>query len=335
MARRRSRSEANIWPGFVDGLSTLLLVLMFILSIFVVAQFYLGAKLTSVKDELATKDAELVRLTERLNALADQLGLAQAEKERLQQQILSLETTIKDKEAQIATLGSAVAASAEELKAEKALTEDQKSQLATLNAQLAALRKQLASLQEALEAAEAKDKAQQAQIENLSQRLNAALAQKVQELQEVRSRFFEALRAAIGDRSDVKVVGDRFIFESDILFGSCSATISEDGKLQLDKLAKALLEIQGQIPAEVNWVLRVDGHADATPLGPACGAIFDSNLDLSAQRAISVVNYLKQRGVAGRRLMATGSGSEVPLVRGSSPAALAQNRRIEFKLDAR
>jgi chemotaxis protein MotB len=335
MARRRSRTEANIWPGFVDGLSTLLLVLMFVLSIFVVAQFYLGAKLTSVKDELALKDSELARLTQRINELADQLGLAQAEKDALQQQMLALEATVAERESEVAALGAAVAASAEELEAEKALSESQKSELATLNAQLAALRKQLASLQEALDAAEAKDKEQEAQIQNLSQRLNAALARKVQELQEVRSRFFEALRAAIGDRTDVRVVGDRFVFESDILFGSCSATLGEPGKVELAKLATALLEIQKDIPPEVNWVLRVDGHADSTPLGPSCRAFFDSNLDLSAQRAISVVMYLNERGLARRRLMATGSGSEVPLVSGFSATALAQNRRIEFKLDER
>ncbi len=342
MARRRNRSDGNIWPGFVDGLSTLLLVLMFVLSIFVVAQFYLGEKLTSVKDELASKDSELARLTARINELAEQLGLAQSEADDLRRQVLSLEDTISAKEDEIAALGAslaasaaAVAASAEELEAEKALTEDQKSEIATLNAQLAALRKQLASLQEALDAAEAKDLEQQAQIENLSQRLNAALARKVQELQEVRSRFFEALREALGDRTDIKVVGDRFIFESDILFGSCSATLGEAGKVELGKLASALLDIQDDIPGEVNWVLRVDGHADAAPLGPSCRARFDSNLDLSAQRAISVVNFLRERGVPTRRLLATGSGSASPLVAGFSAAALAQNRRIEFKLTER
>ena len=342
MARRRSRAEANIWPGFVDGLSTLLLVLMFVLSIFVVAQFYLGERLTTVKDELATKDSELARLTARINELAEQLGLAQKEKDALSAQILALEDTIADKNEELVALGAAlaasqtaVAASAEELEAEKALTEDQKSQIATLNAQLAALRKQLQSLQEALDAAEAKDKEQEAQIENLSQRLNAALARKVQELQEVRSRFFEALRNALGDRDDIKVVGDRFIFESDILFGSCSATLGEAGKAELAKLGRALLDIRSDIPTEVNWVLRVDGHADSAPLGPSCQARFDSNLDLSAQRAISVVNFLKAQGVPGRRLLATGSGSESPLVSGFSAAALAQNRRIEFKLTER
>lgn len=342
MPRRRSRSEANIWPGFVDGLSTLLLVLMFVLSIFVVAQFYLGDRLNTVKQELADKDSELARLIAQINSLNDQLGLAAAERDRLQAQVLSLEDTIaqKDEElaglsAALATSQAAVAASAEELEAEKALTEAQKSELATLNAQIAALRRQLASLQEALDAAEAKDREQQAQIENLSQRLNAALARKVQELQEVRSRFFEALREALGDRTDIKVVGDRFIFESDILFGSCSATLGEAGKVELDKLASALLDIQDDIPAEVNWVLRVDGHADASPLGPSCRALFASNLDLSAQRAISVVEYLKSRGVPERRLLATGSGSSAPLVSGYSASALEQNRRIEFKLTER
>ena len=342
MARRRSRSEANIWPGFVDGLSTLLLVLMFVLSIFVVAQFYLGDRLNVVKQELADKDSELARLIAQINSLNDQLGLAQADRERLNAQILSLEDTIKEKDAELAGLAAAlatsqaaVAASAEELEAEKALSEEQKSEIATLNAQIAALRRQLASIQEALDAAEAKDREQQAQIENLSQRLNAALARKVQELQEVRSRFFEALRKALGDRSDIKVVGDRFIFESDILFGSCSATLGDAGKIELNKLATALLDIQGDIPTEVNWVLRVDGHADASPLGPSCRAAFDSNLDLSAQRAISVVQYLQSQGVPERRLLATGSGSAAPLVAGYSASALAQNRRIEFKLTER
>ena len=342
MARRRTRSEANIWPGFVDGLSTLLLVLMFVLSIFVVAQFYLGDRLNVVKQELADKDSELARLIAQINSLNDQLGLAQAENESLSAQILSLEATIEDKNEELAGLAAAlagsqaaVAATAEELEAEKALSEEQRSEIATLNAQIAALRRQLASLQEALEAAEAKDREQQAQIENLSQRLNAALARKVQELQEVRSRFFEALRAALGDRTDVKVVGDRFIFESDILFGSCSATLGEAGKVELDKLAVALLDIQDDIPTEVNWVLRVDGHADPSPLGPGCRALFDSNLDLSAQRAISVVQHLIGRGVPERRLLATGSGASTPLVSGFSAAALAQNRRIEFKLTER
>ncbi|MGV6800291.1 MAG: peptidoglycan -binding protein [bacterium] len=335
MARRRRNEDANIWPGFVDGLSTLLLVVMFVLSIFVVAQFYLG-------EELQSKDDELSRLTARINSLAEQLGLAEAARDDLAAQIALLEDTIEQKDAELnaaiaaaAASAAAVASTAEELEAEKALSEEQKSEIATLNAQLNALRKQLASLQEALEAAEAKDREQQAQIENMSQRLNAALARKVQELSEVRSRFFEALREALGDRDDIKVEGDRFIFQSDILFGSCSATVSEAGKTELRKLATALLDIQKDIPKEVNWVLRVDGHADATPLGPGCQARFRDNLQLSAERSMSVVRFLAANSVPEKRLVAAGFGDNHPLVAGYSAAALAQNRRIEFKLTQR
>ena len=336
MARRRSHAgETNIWPGFVDGLSTLLLVVMFVLSIFVVAQFYLGEQLTRQSEELTSASA-------RLNALAEQLGLAQAENARLKTRMLSLEDTIERREGLVASLreelaaaGTAIAASAEELEAEKALTEEQAAEVATLNRQLAALRAQLASLQEALEAAEAKDAAQQAQIENLSTRLNAALARKVQELAEVRSRFFEALREALGERDDVRVVGDRFVFESDVLFGSCDATISAAGRFELAKLAETLLEIRSQIPGEVAWVLRVDGHADQERLGPACREKFESNWHLSSARAISVVQYLASQGVPERRLMAAGLGEYQPLVTGRDGASLARNRRIEFKLTER
>ena len=335
MARRRSRQDANIWPGFVDGLSTLLLVVMFVLSIFVVAQFYLGEELTS-------KETELQRLQSRIQTLAEQLGLAESERDRLREQVFALEDTIEDKNAEIMSLStqldtaqSAVAASAEELEAEQALSEEQRSEIATLNSQLAALRRQLASLQEALEAAEAKDAEQQAQIENLSSRLNAALARKVQELADVRSRFFEALREALGDREDVRVVGDRFVFESDILFGSCSATISAAGQAELGKLADVLLEIRDDIPGEVNWVLRVDGHADSEPLGPNCRARFEDNLALSSSRAMSVVRALRGAGVPEGRLVAAGFGDNHPLVEGYTAEALAQNRRIEFKLTER
>lgn len=342
MARRRNRGEANIWPGFVDALSTLLLVMMFVLSIFVVAQFFLGDKLQSVKQELSDKDSELARLIAQINAVNKELGLEKKKNADLEVSILALEDTIQEKNTELAGLAAAiaasqaaVAASAEELEVEKALSEEQKSQIATLNAQVAALRKQLASLQEALDAAEAKDLEQKSQIENLSSRLNAALSRKVLELQEVRSRFFEALRAALGDRTDVKVVGDRFIFESDILFGSCSATIGELGKVELRKLAGALREIQNDLPSDLAWVLRVDGHADSERLGAGCRQFFDSNLELSAQRAISVVDFLTNSGVPAKRLLATGAGSTYPLVSGNTSTAHAQNRRIEFKLTER
>lgn len=355
MARRRSRSEANIWPGFVDGLSTLLLVLMFVLSIFVVAQFYLGDRLNTLKIDLANKDDELARLIAQINSLNDQLGLAQQENDSLSATILSLEATIEEKNEELAGLTAAlagsqaaVAATAAELDAERALSDEQKSEIATLNAQIAALRRQLASLQEALDAAEAKDLEQQAQIENLSQRLNAALARKVQELQEVRSRFFEEARAALVDLPGVTVQGDRLIISGDALFGSCQAVLSPGASESLNGVATAILEIDRRIAAQIagresdddtqaiqNWVVRVDGHADATPLGPACAAQFTDNKGLSAARALSVTRYLESRGVPSRRLVASGLGDDFPIISGFSASALAQNRRIEFKLTER
>jgi chemotaxis protein MotB len=348
MARRRTRSEANIWPGFVDGLSTLLLVLMFVLSIFVVAQFYLGERVQSFKEEIATKDEELARLIAQVDLLNDQLGLVQTERDQLQTQILALESTLAQKDEELLGLNAAIAASAAELEAEKALTEEQRSALATLNAQIAALRGQLASLQAALDAAEAKAVEQQAQIENLSTRLNAALAGAVLELQEVRSRFFEEMREALQGLEGVRVEGDRFLIGGDALFGSCETTISAAGAQALDKVAAAILEIDRRIKAQIaereddpdtqaiqDWVVRVDGHADATPLGPSCAARFIDNKGLSAARALSVTRYLESRGVPSRRLVASGLGSDFPVVAGYSPEALAQNRRIEFKLTER
>ena len=343
MARRRGRrSELNFWPGFVDGLSTLLLVIIFLLSIFMIAQFYLGRT-------VSTQSEELRRLTARIAQLTEELGLAEASNEDLTRQLAALTATLADTEdalaasqADVASLTTALAAAetrasglAGALEEAEALSAEQQSQIALLNQQLAALRQQLASLQQALEAAEAKDAEQQAVIADLGRRLNQALARKVQELADVRSRFFEALLNAIGDRDDIQIVGDRFIFASDILFGSCSDVIAPGGQAELDKLARILLEIRGDIPADIAWVLRVDGHADQQPLGPNCRLRFDSNWHLSASRAISVVRYLNSRGVPANRLMAAGFGEFQPLVSGTSPAALARNRRIEFKLTER
>jgi chemotaxis protein MotB len=349
MPRRRSRGgEAAIWPGFVDGLSSLILVLMVVLSLFVVAQFYLG-------EELTQKDSELARLQSRIASLADQLGLLELENAELRGQVTSLTGLLEEKEAELTALTgrlaeaeSAVAASAEELEAEKALSEDQKSEIATLNAQLAALRKQLLSLQEALEAAEAKDLEQQAQIENLSTRLNAALARKVQELAEVRSFFFAEVRQILEDLDGVSIEGDRVVIAGDTIFGPCNTELSIQTRHRLNEVAEVILEIERRVVEQIvgrddldetqavqDWIIRVDGHADSTPLGPSCAARFTDNKGLSTARALSVTRHLEQSGVPSKRLLATGLGSDFPLYAGDDPALQARNRRIEFKLTER
>jgi len=201
-----------------------------------------------------------------------------------------------------------------------------------LNQQLAALRLQLAALNEALEAAEAKDKEAQAKISDLGQRLNVALARKVQELARYRSDFFGKLREALGSRQDFQIVGDRFLFPSDVLFDPGLAELKFEAFPQLDKLANALKEIEGKIPPDIAWVMRVDGHTDIKPIATP---EFPSNWELSSARAISVVRYLMQQGIAPEHLVAAGFGEFQPIDTATSDAALAKNRRIELKLTER
>ncbi|MDE0176350.1 MAG: peptidoglycan -binding protein [Defluviicoccus sp.] len=197
---------------------------------------------------------------------------------------------------------------------------------------LAELHARATRAEEALQVSEKKAKEQNVQIVNLSKRLNAALASKVQELANFRSEFFGRLRKALGNRSDVRIVGDRFVFQSEVLFPSGGATLQPGGRVQIDKLASTITEIAGKIPSDINWVLRVDGHTDRIPIfTPA----FPSNWELSTARAIAVVKYLIERGVPATRLAATGFGEFQPIDRGSTIAAFKRNRRIEFKLTLR
>jgi chemotaxis protein MotB len=215
---------------------------------------------------------------------------------------------------------------------QKKITNDALAKVEMLNQQLAALRLQLNSLQEALEASEAKDKESQAKIADLGQRLNVALAKKVQELNRYRSDFFGKLKEALGNRADFQIVGDRFVFPSDVLFDSGSDVLRPEAATQLEKLASALNELEGQIPPDIAWVMRVDGHTDIKPIATP---EFPSNWELSSARAISVVRYLMQLGVPANRLVAAGFGEFQPIDAGEDDEALRKNRRIELKLTER
>ena len=332
--RIRGRApSADYWPGFVDVMATLLLVLIFLLSIFMLTQFFLAKSITG-------KDSALDRLRAQISELTDLLALERAEKAELQTTIAALNDALASAESEKASLQSAlseggserVAALESALEKEKEISSDALAQVELVNQQLAALRRQLASLQAALEAAEAKDREAQAQIADLGRRLNAALAQKVQELARYRSEFFGKLREALGSRKDIEIVGDRFVFQSEIFFSSGSAALSSAGQSELDKIAAAVQEISRDIPADINWILRVDGHSDAAPIATK---EFPSNWHLSAARAISVVQYLADQGVPRKRLVAAGFGEHQPLAKGTSPQDYRRNRRIEFKLTER
>jgi len=336
---RRGRFTANYWPGFVDMLSTLLLVVTFLMALFMLSNFV-------VTQATSGKDTMLSRLNRQLSELTELLALERSKKESAQDELSALQATLgeKDKENQRLTglLGEAggktqgaeerAAAFGTQLDTQKKITNDALAKVEMLNQQLAALRLQLTSLQEGLDASEAKNKESQAKIADLGQRLNVALAKKVQELARYRSDFFGKLKEALGDRPDFQVVGDRFVFPSDVLFDSGSAELKPEALAQLDKLANALKEVETKIPPDIAWVMRVDGHTDIHPIATP---EFPSNWELSSARAISVVRYLMQNGISPDHLVAAGFGEFQPIDPGTSDEAFRKNRRIELKLTER
>ena len=341
MARSRRRNGGfDYWPGFVDALSTMLLAIIFLLSIFVLAQYFLSR-------EVSGKDMALQRLNRQIEELTSLLALERSGRTDQQSSLVSLMSTleatqrerdrlqglISSNATQAESAGGAVAAARQELDAERQISTRAQAQVELLNQQISALRRQLAALEEALNASEQRDRESQTRIADLGSRLNVALAQKVQELARYRSDFFGRLRDILGQRPGVRVVGDRFVFESEVLFDTGRAELNPAGRGELDKLAAALSDLEREIPPELNWVMRVDGHTDKRPLQGT--GIFRSNWDLSAARAISVVQYLVTRGVSPQHLVAAGFGEFQPIDTGDSEEALRRNRRIELKLTER
>jgi chemotaxis protein MotB len=335
LSRSRRRLQAEIyWPGFVDAMATLLLVIIFLLSFFMLAQFFLT-------QEISGKDTVLRRLNAQIAELTQLLALEQGRSDAMHSELAALSASLADAEQDRQRLQGllgendnlAAAGGQDALDEAENLSERARAQVALLNQQITALRRQIGALEAALEASEAKDQASQTRIADLGRRLNVALAQRVQELAKYRSDFFGRLRQILSQRSDIRVVGDRFVFQSEVLFPSGSAEINPQGQEELSKLASALQELEGTIPEDIEWVLRVDGHTDARPLSGA--GQFESNWDLSVARAVAVVESLVQEGVDPQHLAAAGFGEHQPLQEGDSPADYAANRRIEFKLTER
>ena len=340
LARARRDSGMNYWPGFVDALSTLVLGIIFLLTIFVVVQFYLTQEVTG-------KDTALSRLTAQIAQLTELLSLEKTGKMSLEEQLASLRSSLSGAEGErdrykglyegvgsgAADAQSKVNELSGQLDSEKRLTARALAQVEVLNQQIAALRRQLSALEEALDATEKKDKDSQARIADLGQRLNVALAQRVQELSRYRSDFFGRLRAILGNRPDIRIVGDRFVFQSEVFFDTGKSTLDKpEGRAELDALASALLELEKKIPGEIAWVLRVDGHTDVRPIN---SPQFKNNWELSAARAISVVQYLVAKGVSPQRLVAAGFGEFQPIDSDKTDEAFNRNRRIELKLTER
>jgi len=335
LARGRRDRSIDYWPGFVDALSTLVLGIIFLLTVFVVVQFYLS-------QEVSTKDTALLRLNAQIAQLTELLSMEKTGTVNLNDEIARLRASLATAETErdrlkgvaegIGTSQGRVTELSSALDQEKQVSTRALAQVELLNQQIAALRRQLAALEQALNTSESKDKESQARIADLGQRLNVALAQRVQELSRYRSEFFGRLSQILGNRSDIRIVGDRFVFQSEIFFDTGQAVLRPEGREELDKLGGALLDLEKQIPSEIAWVLRVDGHTDVRPIS---SLQFPSNWSLSAARAISVVQYLIGKGVSPQHLVAAGFGEFQPLDTGQSDEAYRRNRRIELKLTER
>ncbi|NNE84858.1 MAG: peptidoglycan -binding protein [Alphaproteobacteria bacterium] len=440
-AASRRYNSVSYWPGFVDALAALLVVVVFLIMVFALAQVFLSdalsgrdsvlekltseldelaqmldlerstnaelrlsvsqlssqlqtsvserdalvAKLSDVEEELASgqraRAGEIAELNKIIAADKESIELQLRDLERLNRDIAALRTVREELEQKVAGMAATLQASEQQLgevrdlskqleaklaeesertvlaqkevgerdirlaellsraetaeqsfTEERTLSEKAQSQMSLLSQQLSELRRQLAALNEVLEASEAKNEEQNTQIVNLGKRLNAALATRVQELARYRSEFFGRLREVLGNRADIRIVGDRFVFQSEVLFASGAAELNQDGGAQLEQLAATLRQISSEIPAELDWVLRIDGHTDARPISTAQ---FPSNWELSSARSTSVVKFLIEHGIPPNRLVAAGFGQYQPLDGGEDEIAYRRNRRIEFKLTQR
>lgn len=383
-ATRRRIHSLDIWPGFVDALAAVLMVIIFVLMTFVVAQLYLT-------DALNDRDQSVTSLNQQIETLRHNLTTERLSKEEAQKVLNTLE-------GQIVTLTQKLSTAVQDLSAEK-IAKTQESEKATnLVRQIAELQEAISHLNAALKTEETKSKEQELELANLQRRLEDTLAKKVSELDalrreletiqgenvmlkvqvddmsqkrggensqnagdkgqfgQFRSDFLTKLVKVLGDRQDLRVVGDRFIFQSEVLFDRGSADLGKDGLAQLDKLAVALKEIAAKIPPSIHWILRVDGHTDTIPIKRR---VFPSNWELSSARAISVVRYLISQGIDPKNLVAAGFGEFQPLERPmerpiersvaqpegkgdhketaplDEETIMARNRRIEFRLDQR
>jgi len=336
LSRSHRRDEVNFWPGFVDALSTMLIGIVFLLSVFVLGQFFLSQELTG-------KDTVLERLNRQISELTDMLALERSSNRQAQESLTLLQSTLTREQgersrvqgmldSQTSNAPAQLADTQKALEAEKQLSERAQATVEMVNQQILAMRRQLAALEEALNASEAKDKDSQARISELGSRLNVAMAQRVQELARYRSDFFGRLRQVLGTRPDIRVVGDRFVFQSEVFFDAGQAVLKPEGRGELDKLATILVDLGREMPPDIPWILRVDGHTDNRPIR---SAQFPSNWHLSSARAIAVVEYLITRGLPSDRIAATGFGEYQPLDVANTDEAFRRNRRIEFKITER
>ena len=376
MARLRNRFKrsTDIWPGFVDAISTLLLVLIFLLTLFLASEFFLSKMLSKKDDALEGLNLQIFQLSELLSlekkenkdltntisALNEKLNSAnfasdlirmefndlqnknielsnilksiESEKRELLDNVNKLDTDNKNLEIKVRELLATLSATKVKLtqvEEEVKLSEAAKNQVTVLNIQISDLREQLSLIESLLEINREELKKKDVQIVELGRKLNTALAVRVGELNKYKSEFFGRLREILGNTKGVQIVGDRFIFQSEVLFESGSAEIGINGVNELNKLSKILLDITEKIPNDIPWVLQIQGHTDQNPISTV---LYPSNWELSSARAISVGRVLINAGINADKISVAGFAEFQPLEIGDDEESLRKNRRIEIKL---
>ena len=353
-------NQLNIWPGFVDILATLLIVTIFTILISGIAQMYFNDVIGKKKSEISALDIKIAKI-------AEELSLTKNSIKELKEKNFELKSNLVNKDNLVKTLETNLKKNELRLNLEKDktfnLTENNnelinqvkiqnknidsfenqisekentivtyESNISSLEKNITELKKQIVTLSRLLDQTEQEDKKNKVQIENLGKKLNLALAGKVQELSEYQSIFLKKIKESIGQRRDIKISGDRFIFPSEILFSSASDEIEETGMSELKTVANKIKEISNIIPREIDWVLRIDGHTDVRPIK---NEKFSSNWHLSSSRAIKIVNFLISEGIPSNRLVAAGFGEFHPITNKNTEEAFRKNRRIEIKLTNR
>jgi len=368
----RKRQVDYTWPGFVDALSSLLMVIIFVLMIFVLSQFFLSQKMSG-------QDQALVELRNNLLELGELLSLERETTTELTSQLSILETKIVEAKKNLKKEKELVTQFKDELTGQSNIISLNQSEIEVLKEKLETkiqdsfllkkniselenrinnkdndintknetinankkeinklitaslkLRNKLSQLQTLLSAYKAKDKREKVKTINIGNEMNSALARRVEELQKFKSDFFGRVRELIKGRKEIRIVGDRFVFQSEVLFKVGSDELGIKGQEEMAKLAITLMDIEKSLPTDIDWILQIDGHTDNLPVKK--GQNYLDNWELSTKRALSVLRFLIKQGIKPNRLSASGYGSFQPIDKNKTSIARAKNRRIEMKI---
>ena len=370
--RIRKKQLDYTWPGFVDALSSLLMVIIFVLMIFVISQFFISQKMSG-------QDEALIKLKKNLTELSELLSLERGTTSELTSQLSVLEEKIivikeeliKEKEItkqyqeeirgtkniialneseinelkialeekiknstqlrnEVSNLDKQVNQKNLEIQSKDKILKANKEEVNQLISTTLKLKNKLTQLQTLLSAYKAKDKKENVKTLNLGKDVNSALARRVEELEKFKSDFFGRVKELIKGRKEIRVVGDRFVFQSEVLFSLGSEELGVEGQLEMQKLAATLMEIEKSLPTDIDWILQIEGHTDSLPVKK--GQTYRDNWELSTKRALSVLRFLIKQGIDPNRLSASGYGSFQPIDKKNTKSARMKNRRIEMKI---